>query len=582
MKTSWLTPACFALAMGGCYTGAQSDGGAADEGTGEGGESADGSGESGEGESGDNVDPAGCNEMPPPRASLLRMSKTNYVNALQDVFGADAVARAELAIDGLPSTKMGVFATELAPPTYAEVASYVNIATQLAFELTNDDADLASLRACLTDVPAGADAASDACVSSFIDDYGRLMLRRPLTDTDRTRLRADFEVGGAESVNEGIATLLTSLMLDPDFLYFVEVNGEEVEPGVVELTAHEKAARLARVLWDSVPDEELLAAAEAGLDDDMLREQVDRMLEDDRARAAIGRFYGDWLELEKLPYPSESLFPDAAARDAVRADMEDELLAFVESVTFDRDGTYADLLLDRTAFVSTAELADLYGVAQGESTLPENERAGVLTRAAWLATTEIRGSNAGHLIKRGAKLGEFLCRALPLPDPDNFPQEDPADPATNPDQTIRERFLDATTEPQCAGCHVQLDGFGAPFGHYGGAGQFIATEEVETEAGEVFDLEIDTKSSIALDDAQVEIADALALSQQLAASPAAAECMAEQLTRNIVARPLESEDECLAASGALALAPEDGEPQSIREAIVRIVTSSHFTKVSVP
>ena len=46
----------------------------------------------------------------------------------------------------------------------------------------------------------------------------------------------------------------------------------------------------------------------------------------------------------------------------------------------------------------------------------------------WLATLEIRGSNAGHLIKRGDKVGEFICRPLPPPDPDNFPQADPADP----------------------------------------------------------------------------------------------------------------------------------------------------------
>ena len=58
--------------------------------------------------------------------------------------------------------------------------------------------------------------------------------------------------------------------------------------------------------------------------------------------------------------------------------------------------------------------------------------------------------------------------------------------------------------------------------------------------------------------------------------------MAEQLTRNIVARPLEDEDECLAASGAIALAPEEGEPQSIRDAIINIILSPHFTKVSIP
>jgi hypothetical protein len=153
-----------------------------------------------------------------------------------------------------------------------------------------------------------------------------------LTDEDRTRLRDDFEVGGEHSVAEGVSTALVGMLLDPRFLYFVETDGEEIEPGIVALTDHELAARLARVLWDSIPDDELIAAASEGLDDDALVAQVERMLADDRARPAISRFTSDWLTLDVLPQPPATLFADAATREAVRVAMKDELARFVERV----------------------------------------------------------------------------------------------------------------------------------------------------------------------------------------------------------------------------------------------------------
>ncbi|HET6583860.1 MAG TPA: DUF1592 domain-containing protein, partial [Nannocystaceae bacterium] len=399
---------------------------------------------------------------------------------------------------------------------------------------------------------------------------------------DRERLSGDYAIGGETSVNEGMATLITAMLVDPAFLYFPEIEGAEVSPGVVELTSHELAARLARVLWDSVPDDELMQAADTGLDDDTLVAQIERMLADDRARSAVDRFYRDWLGLEALPYPPEALFPDAAVRDALRADMEAEVLGFAKLVTLDDEGTYVDLLLDRTAIVSSPELAAVYGVGEGEVTLPEDQRAGLLTRAGWLATIEIRGSNAGHLIKRGAKLGHLVCRALPPPDPGNFPQNDPADPATNPDVGLRERFKAATADANCNGCHAQLDAFGAPFGHYGSAGQWIAVETISLEDGSTAELDIDTASQIQFTtDAVVDIPDALVLSQELANSGIGAQCFAEQITRNIVARPLEGADQCLSNVGSVALAPGDGDPTSIREAIVRMTTSDQFRRVAI-
>jgi hypothetical protein len=575
-----------AASLAGCYSGTAShaDGGDDGDTTGSGTATTD-PGDDGDSTGADTGVPAGCDADARPRAALVRMARDNYVHALAQVFGDDALVTIAATIDTLPKATSGAFATEVPTAGFAEVSAYFNIASQLAYELTKDTASLTTLAECLPDVAPGA-TADDPCIAEVIDRYGMRLLRRPLTDEDRARLAGDYAVGAEHSVAEGVSTALLGMLLDPRFLYFVETDGEEIEPGIVALTDHELAARLARVLWDSVPDDELLDAATAGLDDETLLAQVERMLADDRARPAISRFTRDWLTLDVLPQPPAALFADAETREAVRVAMQDELARFVERVTIDEDGTYADLLLDRGASIDSPELASLYGVAVGDDIeLPDN-RAGLLTRAGWLATQEVIRSNAGHIIKRGHRLGDFLCRPVPPPDPGNFPTEDPADPSTNPDAGIRERFREAAAEPQCAGCHTVLDSYGGPFGHYGAAGEWIDVERIDVD-GESVDVEIDAAGLPTLDeplDEPVAVDGAIELSAAIASSKVGPECLATQLTRNALARPVEPDagDGCLDETVRAALAPADGEPKSIREAIVALVTSAHFREVAVP
>jgi hypothetical protein len=577
------TAAALAIAasLAGCYSGTAGNAGAGDtdDGGTTGTNTASDTSDDADTTGADTGVPASCDADARPRASLVRLSRDNYVHALGEVFGDDALAPVLATIDTLPEVSSGAFATEVPPAGFAEVSAYFNIASQLAFDLTKDEASLAELSACLPDVAPGA-GADDPCVAEVIDRYGTRLLRRPLDDEDRTRFVGDYAVGAEHSVAEGIATALMGMLLDPRFLYFVETDGEEIEPGIVALTDHELAARLARVLWDSIPDDELLAAADLGLDDATLLAQVERMLADGRSRPAISRFASDWLTLDVLPQPPAALFPEAETREAVRVAMQDELARFVERVTLDEDGTYADLLLDRGASIDSPELAALYGVEVGDDIeLPDN-RAGLLTRAGWLATQEVIRSNAGHIIKRGRRLGDFLCRPVPAPDPGNFPTEDPADPSTNPDAGIRERFAEAASEPQCATCHQVLDAFGGPLGHYGAAGEWIDVERIDVD-GQWVEVEIDVAGTPMLDEA-VEVDGAIELSAAIASSNVGPECLATQLTRNALARPVDDGDECLDQTVRAALAPADGEPESIRAAIVALVTSAHFREVALP
>ena len=80
---------------------------------------------------------------------------------------------------------------------------------------------------------------------------------------------------------------MAAVLQSPSFLYREEVGGPV--DGERRYTAHEMASRLSFFLWNTIPDEELLALADSGdLDDEgVLVQQVQRMVDDDRARLRL-------------------------------------------------------------------------------------------------------------------------------------------------------------------------------------------------------------------------------------------------------------------------------------------------------
>ena len=62
------------------------------------------------------------------------------------------------------------------------------------------------------------------------------------------------------------------------------------------------ASRLSYVLWDSMPDDELFAAASQGelSSREEVMDQARRMLEDDRAREAVTHFHRQWLGMQDI------------------------------------------------------------------------------------------------------------------------------------------------------------------------------------------------------------------------------------------------------------------------------------------
>ena len=136
------------------------------------------------------------------------------------------------------------------------------------------------------------------------------------------------------------------------------------------------ASRLSYFLWSSMPDEDLFDLAEQGQlsQPETLREQVERMLRDPKAKAFTENFAGQWLGLRDIDatLPDRQLYPEYD--DLLRSSMIKEVYLFFEEVLKN------DLSL--TNFVSSdfsiinGRLANHYGIPGVKDSIPQSLAAG--------------------------------------------------------------------------------------------------------------------------------------------------------------------------------------------------------------
>ena len=177
------------------------------------------------------------------------------------------------------------------------------------------------------------------------------------------------------------------------------------------------------------------------------------MLLDDRARRVLWNFHRQWLGLDRVLgdehlVRTPEVDPAWTAATPVAATRESQL--FVENVLL-ANGSLRNLLTSRRAWVN-GEMARIYGVAApadpaawSEVELPETERAGILTRVAFLAGHSHRGATSPPIRGNGIEL-RFFCQPPISPPPGVDLSQPKADPKQGP-QTNRMLF-EARTAPR--------------------------------------------------------------------------------------------------------------------------------------
>ena len=346
--------------------------------------------------------------------------------------------------------------------------------------------DAAGATAAGSGVPGAAGAGAvvtdeDRCASEILSALGRRAYRRPLDDDDLDTLLAFYEQGRAEGGFEaGIRKAIERLLVAPEFLFRIERDPIDAAPGTAYgLTDLELATRLSLFLWSDIPDEPLLAAAEAGRlsDPDELDRQVTRMLADPRARALVDNFASQWLQLGRV----RGVIPDADVffefDENLRADMERETALFLESQILGDRGVMALFEADYT-FVNE-RLARHYGRdgVYGERfrRVPvEGERAGLLGHASLLTVTAYPTRTSPVL--RGKWLLDNVLGMPPAEPPVDVPALE-ENHAGAPPRTMRERMERHRANPACAACHRMMDPPGFALEHFDAIGRWRAADE---------------------------------------------------------------------------------------------------------
>jgi hypothetical protein len=463
---------------------------------------------------GEIVDPrADCEGLCLGSTNVSRITRQLYANAVAQILGVT------VDVGDLPTdyASGGFASNESVAIDPGDVDRYRRVAEDVAAEALSSGT-----------IASECDAAG--CAERFIADVGRRIYRRPLDEEEVAAYRALYESSEGSHL-EGLRLVVEAMLQSPHFLYLWERGIETDTPGVARLTGLELAARLARFVWRSTPDDALLDAAIAGALDtpDGVRSHAERMLADPRADRAIGDFHVGWLGADL----SNADIEDAAFDAALGAAMGEEVRRFATDV-FRGDGSL-QTVLTASWTVANPRLAEHYGLTHPTGSgwerieLP-GERAGALTMGAFLGA---HGTDSfSSAVYRGlAVRSRLLCQAMPDPPPEvadliamGLVEETEAG---GDDRSDRERLDDLTADAPCSSCHSVINPPGYAFGHFDRLGRFQTTQR-----GHV----IDPSGELVGTDVDGPFADAAGLAMRLSESDELARCTVRQWMRFALGR----------------------------------------------
>ncbi len=322
-----------------------------------------------------------------------------------------------------------------------------------------------------------------SCATEILGQLARRAYRRPVTDADLAPLLEYFEDGRRRGGFEGgIELALRKVLVSPEFLFRIERDPVDVGSAVpYRLSDLELASRLSFFLWSTIPDDELLAAAETGRlgDSAELRRQVERMLADPRSRALVDNFAGQWLFLRnmRLVMPGPQAFPefDDNLREAFSAETELFLLSQLREDKSVLDMLTADYTFLNERLARHYGIPGVYGSHHRLVSLTDPNRHGLLGHGSVLTVTSY--ANRTSPVLRGKWLLENLLGAPPPPPPADMPALKEIGEEGVAPSSVRERLELHRQNPACATCHAQMDPLGFALENFDAIGRWRTTGE---------------------------------------------------------------------------------------------------------
>jgi hypothetical protein len=378
-----------------------------------------------------------------PAPTLRRLTHSQYNNTVRDLLGDHTAPANQFPSDDFVNGFKNQYDAQNLSPLLEE--GYGDAAEQLAANAFRNG-DTQHLIPC---------APSAECRATFVRTFGKKAFRRPLNAGETGRYLALF--AHESNFMKGAQLVVEAMLQSTSFLFRLDATPSAA------LKPYATANRLSYTLWDTMPDEALMAAAARGdlATPEGVTKAAQRMLRDPRAHQALDEFVSQWLRFDRILNTTRDRrrYPQFSRETAVAMTQEAQL--FVGDLVW-KDRNFMDAFTANYGFVN-AELAPIYGVPVPAREFdrvefsPASERAGLLGQPLFLALTS--KPEDASLTARGLFVREqFLCQHVPPPPANvntNLPPSTEAHPQTN-----RDRMSEHVTNPACASCHNLIDPIG--------------------------------------------------------------------------------------------------------------------------
>ena len=394
---------------------------------------------------------------------IRRLSKVEYGNTLQDLYGVDPGI-----VGVLPNEVVGEGFLNSISPLQSEL--YLEIANRVVEEVlaAKGEDPTAVQKRLFGETPSdGADLREEA--RRVARSLARDAFRRPPSDSELDVLVGVFDLARENQLDytASLTLMWKAVLVSPQFLFITPAEEVDSDESIVRLDDYQLASRLSYLLWSAPPDDELIALAEKGdlRKTEVLRSQVERLLAHPRSRALFDSFGAQWWRVNGLEQQvfDPDLFPEVTPD--LRKAMMDEARLFFGSVVRENESVVRFVDSDYT-FVNEP-LAELYGLEQtiqGKEMrrveLANPNRGGILGMPVTLASTSFPGRTSP--VRRGVwVLEQVLGERVPPPPPD-VPELEELKGEDLEGLTLRQLTELHQSEATCANCHQVLDpiGFG--------------------------------------------------------------------------------------------------------------------------
>ena len=442
-------------------------------------------------------------DMPPQR--IWRITRQQYLNIIEDVFNLNV------------SENIGDLSDPSGIGLATDPANTLSISSERMNTIFNAIEETSERLLANPEVSTCIENTGTVCVDQFIDEFGPILWRRPLSPDEKASLSNLFsdQLATSNSRQESMRLLLEALLISAEFWYRDEIGIQE--GGIITLDDHELAEFLAFTIWDSIPDAELhsIANEQRLSDPNTLNTQIRRMATDPKGLRGIRHFIDEWLDLSQVltVHKDSASFPEFSS--TLRRQMWEESMEHI-NLAWNENASVLSLFAN-DQFIGPSELGSFYEAetdSTGTTQHPPNQRMGILTSGAFLSAHS-KAQSTGMPLRGSYFLEEILCSPLPP-----VPADISADAASGSFTTTREFFENThANRPECSSCHTILDPIGASFENYDPVGRYRTMEN---------GYPIDASGSLNIAGEQFVFQNAIELVQQAVTSPKFSQCLIDR------------------------------------------------------